>query len=99
MDTTLRDSILQKLRDDRDELRRFGVRAISIFGSVARGDWRPKSDVDVLVDLDDDVSILGMARIARHLEELLGRRVDLVDVEGLRPQYRDEILAEAIRAA
>ena len=99
MDTTLRDSILRTLHDHREDLRAFGVRELSLFGSVARGDFGPESDVDLLVDLDEEVSLFGMSRLKWRLEALLGRRVDLVDMEGLRPQFRDEIIAEAIHAA
>lgn len=59
----------------------------------------PDSDVDLLVDLDDEVSLFGMSRLKWHIEALLGRRVDLVDLEGLRPRYRNQIIAEAVRAA
>lgn len=99
MSDALRDSILEILEINQDDLRGYGVRSISLFGSVARGDAGPRSDVDLLVDLDDDVSLFGLSRLKRHLEDLLGMPVDVVPSDGLRPQYRDSILAEAIRAA
>ena len=99
MSDALRDSILEILEINRDDLRGYGVRSISLFGSVARCDAGPRSDVDLLVDLDDDVSLFGLSRLKRHLEDLLGMPVDVVPSDGLRPQYRDAILAEAIRAA
>jgi predicted nucleotidyltransferase len=95
----LRDSILEILEINRDDLRRRGVRSISLFGSVARGEAGPRSDVDLLADVDDDVSLFGLSRLKRHLEDLLGMPVDLVTTDALRPRFRDRIMAEAIRAA
>lgn len=99
MDTTLRDSVLEILEIDRDDLKRYGVESISLFGSVARGEAGPRSDVDLLVDVDDEVTHFGLSRLKQHLEELLGMPVDLVTTDALRPQMRSSILAEAIRAA
>ena len=94
-----RDSALTILREHRAELERFGVRSISIFGSVARGDARPDSDVDVLVELNDGVGLFGFIRLRRYLEEILGVRVDLATPSALKEQLRERILREAIRAA
>jgi predicted nucleotidyltransferase len=99
MSETLRDAVLEILRINQENLRSYGVQSISLFGSVARGDEGPRSDVDLLVDLDDDVSLFGLSRLRRHLEALLGMPVDLVTTDALRPKFRDAILGEAIRAA
>jgi predicted nucleotidyltransferase len=64
--------------------RRFGVRRIGVFGSHARGGANPKSDVDVLVDFSRP-TFRNFMGLADYLEELLGRRVDLVTVKGLSP--------------
>jgi predicted nucleotidyltransferase len=98
-DTTLRDSVLEILEVNRDGLKSYGVDSISLFGSVARGDAGPRSDVDLLVDVDDEVTLFGLSRLKHYLEDLLGMPVDLVTLDALRPQTRDAILAEAIRAA
>ena len=98
-DSTLRDSILEILEINRDDLKTYGVESISLFGSVARGDSGPRSDVDLLVDVDDEVTLFGLSRLKHHLEDLLGMPVDLVTTDALRPRMRDSILAEAIRAA
>lgn len=98
-DTALRDSILEILEINRDDLKSYGVESISLFGSVARGEEGPRSDVDLLVDVDDEVTLFGLSRLKHHLEDLLGMPVDLVTTDALRPQMRDSILAEAIRAA
>jgi predicted nucleotidyltransferase len=99
MDTTLRDSVLEILEINGDDLKTYGVESISLFGSVARGEAGPRSDVDLLVDVDDEVTLFGLSRLKHHLEDLLGMPVDLVTTDALRPQTRDTILAEAIRAA
>ena len=99
MSDPVRDSVLEILQINQDNLRSYGVRSISLFGSVARGESGPRSDVDLLVDVDDDVSLFGLSRLKRHLEDLLGMPVDLVTTDALRPDFRDSIMAEAIRAA
>lgn len=58
-----------------------------LFGSVARGEDRPGSDLDLLVDLDDSASLFDLARMHLELEELLGIRVDVLDGKGLRGKH------------
>lgn len=95
---TARESILRILTSNRDDLKRYGVASIALFGSVARGDDGPHSDIDLLVDVERGTTLFGLSRLKHHLEDLLGRNVDLVTPDGLRPQTRQSILAEAIRA-
>jgi predicted nucleotidyltransferase len=66
-----------------------------LFGSVARGEDRPGSDLDLLVDLDDSASLFDLARMHLELEELLGIRVDVLDAQGLRDKHRG-ILDDAV---
>lgn len=77
--------------------RRFQVRSLALFGSVLREDFRPDSDVDVLVEFDSDARIgfLAFSRMQRELADLVGRPVDLVPREGLKPVIRDQVLANA----
>lgn len=75
---------------------RHGARAIRLFGSVARGDARPESDVDLLVDLEPGRSLLDVIAIKQDLEEILGRPVDVVTEAALSPYLRQRVLAEAI---
>ena len=98
-DTTLRDAVLLTLKRNRDDLRSYGVESIALFGSVARGDAGSGSDVDLLVAVRRGTTLFGLARIKDRLEDLLGRPVDLVTPGALRPQMRESIMAEAIRAA
>ena len=75
---------------------RNGASNVAIFGSVARGDARPGSDLDVLVDLDPSKSLLDHIHLQHELEDLLGVRVDVVTRRGLHPLIRDAVLREAV---
>lgn len=90
-DTDILDVIAEKAPD---LARRYGARRLAVFGSAARGQLGPDSDIDVLVDLArpsfDDYMDLKFA-----LEDLTGRTVDLVMVTALKPRLRDRILSEA----
>ena len=85
---------LEKLADF---CRRYQVRELALFGSMLRQDHRPDSDVDLLVSFEPaaHVTFLTLARMQRELEALLGREVDLVPKDGLKPGIRDHILATA----
>lgn len=72
-----------------------GARNLRVFGSVARGEDRPHSDVDLLVDMDPDRSLLDIVGLGQDLEELLDRKVDVLTDAGLHPALRDRILAES----
>jgi predicted nucleotidyltransferase len=80
-----------------DICRRYRISELSIFGSVLRDDFRPDSDIDVLVEFEPDVRIgfIGLGRLAQELEAAFGRRVDLGTKRSLREALRDEILASA----
>lgn len=77
-------------------LKNGGVRRAGLFGSTVRGDDRQDSDVDVLVEVDDSVSLLGLAKLKNELEERLGRSVDLVEYGTIKPLLRDRILKEQV---
>lgn len=74
-----------------------GARQVRVFGSAARGDETDSSDVDFLVSLDRGRTLLDLARLELRLEELLGRRVDVVTEESLQGPIRTTALREAIR--
>ena len=95
---TLR-TVLDKLAADAESLEVFGVKSLAVFGSVARGEARSDSDVDLLVEFHRPVGFFGLARLQCHLEELLGARVDIVTPGGLRDTMRERVLREAVRAA
>jgi uncharacterized protein len=74
---------------------RHGARNVRVFGSVARGEDRPDSDVDLLVDMDDDRSLLDLVGLGQDLQELLQRKVDVLTDESIHPAFRTRIAAEA----
>jgi predicted nucleotidyltransferase len=77
--------------------RRYQVRELAVFGSAARGEMRPDSDVDLLVEFqpEAEIGLLEHAGLMLDLSQLLGRRVDLVSKRGLKPLIRDSIIREA----
>jgi predicted nucleotidyltransferase len=75
---------------------KYGAHNVRVFGSVARGQARVDSDVDFLVHLDDDRSLLDHVALIQDLEDLLGRKVDVVTDEALHWYIRDRIMAEAV---
>ncbi len=93
-----REQVIQRLAGARVELASLGVRSLDLFGSVARGEPSPDSDVDLLVDFDKPVGLFHFFRVQRRLEEILGSKVDLVMRDAVKRQLRDRIFAEAIRA-
>ena len=91
---------LELLTTRRDELvQRFGVRSLALFGSLAREEARPDSDVDVLVEFDGPTTFDGHVGLLVYLEDLLGRRVDVVTAKGLKPRMRPLIDRDLVRVA
>ena len=95
-----RAEVLELLTARRDEIvRRFGLRSLSLFGSMARDEARPDSDVDVLVEFDGPTTFDGHMGLLVYLEDLLGRRVDVVTAKGLEPRLRPLIEQDLVRVA
>lgn len=90
---------LRILREHEPDLRRKGVKTLSIFGSVARGEAREDSDIDLLVEFDRRVGLLAFLDLKLYLERVLGGPVDLVTPSGLKSWMRETVLGEAVRAA
>jgi len=74
-----------------------GARELRVFGSVARGEEGPDSDIDFLVTLEPGRTLMDLARLESRLEALLGRSVDVVTENGLREPIRTAALREAVR--
>ena len=92
-----REKLLQRLREHKDELqRRFGVKSLAVFGSVARGEAGPDSDVDILVEFESRATFDRYMGLKFFLEDLLGRQVDLVTRKALKPRLRPYVEREAI---
>lgn len=79
-----------------ETLARGGAHNPRVFGSAARAEDTQDSDIDLLVDLDDTVGLVTLARLTRELTELLGIAVDIVPAATLKPGVRERVLAEAI---
>ena len=92
--------ISELLKDKRKEIlhiaARHGARNVRLFGSVARGEARPDSDVDFLVELEKGRSLLDLGGLLMDLQELLHCKVDVVTEKGLRARIRDRVLQEAV---
>jgi predicted nucleotidyltransferase len=95
-----RADVVALLTARREEIvQRFGVRSLCLFGSMARGEARPDSDVDVLVEFEGPTTFDAHMGLLVYLEDLLGRRVDVVTVKGLKPRLRPLIERDLVRVA
>lgn len=95
-----RDEALAILHAHKDDYPRFHVKSLALFGSVARDEAGPESDVDILVEFDGSpVGIFGFVRLQRYLSEILGHEVDLVERDAVHRELRARIHGEAIHAA
>lgn len=91
------DTFIKKLRDQKPLLRdQYGVSALGIFGSYVRGEQKKKSDVDILIDLAKPISLFGLIDLEDQLSELIGKKVDLVLKNELKPRIGERILKEVI---
>lgn len=90
--------IKQKLRPQiMEAAARHGAKNIRVFGSVARGEDRPDSDVDFLVEMEPERHLLDRIALIHELEELLGRRVDVVTEKAVSPYIKEDVLREAVQ--
>ncbi|MEQ1880152.1 MAG: nucleotidyltransferase family protein [Burkholderiales bacterium] len=80
-------------------LRSFGVKSLALFGSIARGDAGPQSDVDMLVEFDGPGTFDGYMNVKLYLEDLIGKPIDLVTRAALHPRLRPTVEREAVRVA
>src|SRR5215213_8307714 len=91
-----KEDVFTLLRQNGAQLRAFGVRRLSVFGSFARGEANDESDVDILVEFEPGrKSFDNFMGLADFLEELFGRKVDLLTPESLNPRFGHYILEEA----
>lgn len=92
--------IADELKFKRGEILRLardhGARNVRVFGSVAKGEARPESDIDFLVDMEGGRSLLDLIEFGQALEELLQRKVDVLTDGGLSPYLEQRIHAEAV---
>ena len=91
-----REEVIRILSEHRGELREMGVRSLAMFGSAARGELRPDSDIDLLTDLEPPYAYDRYVQVKFFIEDLLQRSVDLVMPETLKARIRPYVEKEAI---
>lgn len=74
----------------------YHVEKIGVFGSVARGDNKDRSDIDVLVEFSEPIGMFKFIALEEYLSELIGQKVDLVTKNALKPAIKEEILQEVV---
>ncbi|NWF77695.1 MAG: nucleotidyltransferase family protein [Chloroflexi bacterium] len=77
-------------------LKRYGVRKAAIFGSVVRGEATAESDIDILVDVRNDMSLLDFVGLKIEIAEALDKNVDLVEYNTIKPLIKERILSEQV---
>lgn len=95
-----RDAVIARLKEAEPALRARGIRHAAVFGSIARGEERPDSDIDILVDLDPEarLTIYDYVAIKEYVSGLFDGAVDVVSSGGLKPFIRPRVTAEAAYA-
>ena len=93
-----REAVIQQLEDNRDKIRSFGVKRLGLFGSCARGEATQSSDLDFVVELENE-TFDDYMNLKEFLEELFHCPVDLVLIDAIKPRLRETILGEAIYAS
>lgn len=97
MQLNIMDKLIAENRNEILEIAgRHGARKVRVFGSMARGDADPGSDVDFLVDLEEGRDLFDLGALLMDLQDLLHRKVDTVTAEALHHRIRDHILKEAV---
>ena len=77
-------------------LKKYGVNRAGIFGSVVRGEDSEESDVDILVEIENRMSLLDFVGLKLELEEVIGRKVDLGEYDAIKPIIKEQILKEEV---
>lgn len=77
-------------------LEKYNIKRAGLFGSYVRGDMREDSDIDILVEIEEDISLLDFVGIKIEIEETLGKKVDLVEYNTIKPLIREKIIKEQV---
>jgi predicted nucleotidyltransferase len=95
-----REEILARLRENESTLRQRGVAHAALFGSRARGDQRPESDTDIMIEFDPSarITVFDYAGLKDYIAALFDRHVDVVSRDGLKPYVKPAATADAIYA-
>jgi len=91
------EEIKEVIERHRPELKsQFHLDKIGVFGSYARGDQKKRSDIDFLVTFDKDISLMELGGLYSFLQDTMGRRVDVVHKDDIRPEFRDSIIRDVL---
>ncbi|CCQ56688.1 MAG: nucleotidyltransferase [Crocosphaera sp.] len=93
-----RDEVLKIISEHREQLEKLGVKSLLLFGSVARDEAGPDSDVDFLVELNGEIGLFEFIKIRLYLEDILNCSVDLGTEDALRENLREPVLKDVINA-
>lgn len=93
------EEVLKTIRENAPTLKAMKIRHLDLFGSFVRGEQKTTSDVDILVEFSEPVGFFHFYDVKAFLEEVLGRPVDLVVEDALRPEMRTGIMRELVRAS
>ena len=92
---TTKEKVLELIRSNQDQIRSYGVKKLGLFGSFVRGKQKPESDIDLLVEFQQDKkSFDNFIQLAFFLEEILERRVELITIDALSPYIGPHIIKE-----
>lgn len=76
----------------RKELMKNGIKKASLFGSLHSGDFKESSDIDIMIEARENMSLLDLSRLKRELEEICGFKVDIITYGSIDPRYRDQFI-------
>ncbi len=89
--------IISKLKAEKNILhKKFNVTKLGVFGSFARGEEKPESDIDILIEFSETPGMMNFFNTEEYLEKLLKRKIDLVRENAIRPELKDVIMSEVI---
>ncbi len=93
-----KEDIINNIKNLHGEMKKYKVREIGVFGSVVRGEQKLSSDIDVLVDFEENADLFDLVGLGLFLEERLGTKVDVVPKKALRKELRESVLKEVVPA-
>lgn len=99
MTSISREEVVRILAEHKKELTNLHIQYLGLFGSLARDEGGPMSDVDLLVNFSKPIGLFHLTRVQTFLEKILKQKVDLVPEDSLRKEFRDQIMKEVVRAA
>lgn len=96
MERLTKEEIVRILKQNRELLTRYRIKKISLFGSYARGEQSAKSDIDFLVEFETPISIFEHVHLITELEQIFGKKVEVLSIKALKPSLSETILKEAV---